>query len=102
MWRFRLVIITLSFLATGWAQAAPAPLTLSEAMLIALKENPGLKAAGLSLETAEAEVAKARARFLPALLHGNLQLFQQPLPGVYEQVEPAAFHGPGFPTAKPQ
>jgi outer membrane protein TolC len=36
-------------------------------MLLALKENPGLKAAGLSLQTAEAETAKARARFLPQL-----------------------------------
>jgi outer membrane protein TolC len=34
-------------------------------MLLALKHNPGLKAAGMSVETAEADLAKARARFLP-------------------------------------
>jgi len=34
-------------------------------MLLALKHNPGLQAAGMSVETAEADVAKARARFLP-------------------------------------
>jgi outer membrane protein len=45
--------------------AAGQPLTLGEAMVLALKHNPGLRAAGMSVETAEAEVAKARARFLP-------------------------------------
>jgi outer membrane protein TolC len=34
-------------------------------MLLALKHNPGLQAAGMSVETAEADLAKARARFLP-------------------------------------
>lgn len=49
------------------AWAADNPLSLGEAVLLALKENPGLKAAGLSLPAAEAEVARARARFLPQI-----------------------------------
>jgi outer membrane protein TolC len=50
---------------TGLTPAASSPLTLGEAMLLALKHNPGLQAAGMSVETAEADLAKARARFLP-------------------------------------
>jgi TolC family type I secretion outer membrane protein len=46
-------------------------MTLGEAMLLALKHNPGLKAAGMTVETAEAEVAKARARFLPKVNFGE-------------------------------
>jgi outer membrane protein TolC len=60
----------LVWLCLGWgvtALAAPAPLTLSEAMLLALKHNPALAAAGLAVETAEADMAKARARFLPTV-----------------------------------
>ena len=53
------------------AVAASAPLALGEAMLLALKHNPGLKAAGLTVETAEAEVAKARAKFLPQVNLGQ-------------------------------
>ncbi|MFA5110974.1 MAG: TolC family protein [Desulfobaccales bacterium] len=49
------------------ALAAAPPLTLGEAMLLALKHNPALAAAGLTVETAEADVAKARARFLPTV-----------------------------------
>ncbi len=48
------------------AAAAP-PLTLEEAVLTALRHHPGLKAAGLEVTAAQAEVAKARARFLPRL-----------------------------------
>jgi len=51
----------------GPARGAPPPLTLGEAMLLALQHNPGLKASGLTVETAEAELAKARARFLPTV-----------------------------------
>lgn len=54
----------------GWASGASeagAPLTLGEAVLLALKENPGLRAAGFSLPAAEAQVARARARFLPQI-----------------------------------
>ena len=56
----------------GWiwaagSQAAGSPLTLGEAVLLALQENPGLKAAGLSVPAAEAQVARARARFLPQI-----------------------------------
>jgi outer membrane protein len=68
------VKIVLLWLMLGLAAApvgAESPLTLGEAMLLALKENPGLKAAGLSLETAEAEVARARARFLPQVNFGE-------------------------------
>jgi outer membrane protein TolC len=36
-------------------------------MLLALKHNPALKAAGMTVETAEADLAKARARFLPTV-----------------------------------
>jgi outer membrane protein len=54
----------------GWApgatEAGP-PLTIGEAVLLALKENPGLKAAGFSVPAAEAQVARARARFLPRI-----------------------------------
>jgi len=53
------------------APAAEPPLTLGEAMLLALKHNPALKAAGMAVETAEADVAKARARFLPRLDFGE-------------------------------
>lgn len=55
-------------LGLAWAAAvlaADAPLTLGEAVLLALQENPGLKAAGLSVPAAEAQVARARSRFLP-------------------------------------
>ncbi len=47
--------------------AASGPLTLAEAVCLSLKENPGLKAAGMEVPAAEAELAKARARFLPRL-----------------------------------
>lgn len=47
--------------------AASEPLTLAEAVRLSLTENPGLKAAGLEVPAAEAELAKARARFLPRL-----------------------------------
>lgn len=57
------------------ALGGPPPLSLAEAMLIALKENPGLKAAGMTMETAEAEMAKARARFLPQLNFSESYLF---------------------------
>jgi outer membrane protein len=63
------VIIYLGF--SGLAAAGGQPLTLGEAQLLALKHNPGLKAAGMTVETAEAEVAKARARFLPKLNFGE-------------------------------
>ncbi len=64
-----LTILALLLFSLGASQASLAspPLTLGEAMLLALKHNPGLKAAGLTVETAEAEVAKARARFLPQI-----------------------------------
>lgn len=58
-------IIVFLVWGTGLAPAAALPLTLGEAMLLALKHNPGLKAAGMAVETAEADLAKARARFLP-------------------------------------
>jgi len=63
------VIFSLGF--TGPAPAADQPLTLGEAMLLALKHNPGLKAAGMEVETAEAEIAKARAQFLPQVNFGE-------------------------------
>ena len=58
------------FLGLVWATgalAAGSPLTLGEAVLLALKENPGLKATGLNVPAAEAQVARARARFLPQI-----------------------------------
>jgi TolC family type I secretion outer membrane protein len=67
------LIIGLAF--AGAAAAADQPLTLGEAMLLALEHNPGLKAAGMSVETAEAEVAKARARFLPKVNFGETYNF---------------------------
>jgi outer membrane protein TolC len=62
-----LILLILSWGAApaGGAPAAGAPLTLAEAMLLALQHNPSLKAAGMTVETAEADLAKARARFLP-------------------------------------
>ena len=48
----------LGLLCLGWgvtALAASDPLTLGEAMLLALKHNPALAAAGLAVETAEAD-----------------------------------------------
>jgi outer membrane protein TolC len=59
----------------GSSLAAGQPLTLGEAMLLALKHNPGLKAAGMTVETAEAEVAMARARFLPKVNFGETYNF---------------------------
>ena len=59
----------------GLTPAAGQPLTLGEAMLLALKHNPGLKAAGMTVETAEADLAKARARFLPKLNFGETYNF---------------------------
>ncbi len=67
--RLRAFILGL-LLCLGGAVAAPAaapPLTLGEAMLLALKHNPALAAAGMTVETAEADLAKARARFLPTV-----------------------------------
>ena len=66
--RLRAFLLLLAFLGWGATALAAAPsLTLGEAMLLALKHNPVLKAAGMSMETAEADVAKARARFLPTV-----------------------------------
>ena len=62
------------FLSLGLPVAATAttqPLTLGEAQLLALKHNPGLKATGMTVETAEADMAKARARFLPRIDFGE-------------------------------
>ncbi len=62
--------IILMWVCFGWgmtALAAGPPLSLSEAMLLALKHNPALAAAGMTVETAEADLAKARARFLPTV-----------------------------------
>lgn len=68
----RLFLASSVVLFWGWiwaagSQAAGSPLTLGEAVLLALQENPGLKAAGLSVPAAEAQVARARARFLPQI-----------------------------------
>jgi outer membrane protein len=66
----RLRACMLGLLCLGWgatALAAAPPLTLGEAMLLALKHNPALQAAGMTVETAEADLAKARARFLPTV-----------------------------------
>jgi outer membrane protein len=67
MRRWALILVWLGLGWGGTALAAPAPLTLSEAMLLALKHNPALAAAGMTVETAEADLAKARARFLPTV-----------------------------------
>ncbi len=65
------ILVAICFCLGVGAAPAAEPLTLAEAMLLALKENPGLKAAGLGLEAAEADVAKARARFLPQVNFGE-------------------------------
>ncbi len=57
------ILVGLAFAAA--TLGAEGPLTLGEAVLLALKDNPGLKAAGLSVPAAEAQIAMARARFLP-------------------------------------
>jgi outer membrane protein len=73
---FRLIILAVILLGLG-VTVAPGgpppspPLDLAETMLLALKHNPGLKAAGLTVETAEAEVARARAHFLPQVNFGE-------------------------------
>jgi outer membrane protein len=59
----------------GSTLAAGQTLTLGEAMLLALQHNPGLKAAGMTVETAEADLAKARARFLPKVYFGETYNF---------------------------
>ena len=68
--RLKIGVSLIIVVLLGWggiAAAAAPPLTLGEAMLLALKHNPGLKAAGMTVETAEADLAKARARFLPTV-----------------------------------
>jgi outer membrane protein len=64
-----LCLVALGFWGWGGVTAAEPtpPLTLGEAVLLALKENPGLKATGYSVPAAEADLARARARFLPRL-----------------------------------
>lgn len=89
----RLVLLAAIFFGLGGpALAAGPPLTLGEAMLLALKENPGLKAAGLTVETAEAEMARARARFLPQLNFGETYNFSDNP----SQVFMSKFPRPGF------
>lgn len=68
-------VICLGFTGPVQAEGQPQPLTLGEAQLLALKHNPGLKAAGMTVETAEADVARARARFLPKLNFGESYSF---------------------------
>jgi outer membrane protein len=67
--KFRALLLITLLLGPGagaaWGTSGPPPLTLAEAMLLALQHNPGLKAVGMTVETAEADLAKARARFLP-------------------------------------
>ena len=65
------IAILLALGSPGPVPAADPPLTLAETMLLALKENPGLKAAGFTVETAEADMARARARFLPQINFGE-------------------------------
>jgi outer membrane protein len=67
--------VAVFFLAAVTLTWAAEPLTLAEAMILALKENPGLKASGFGLEAAEADVAKARARFLPQVNFGETYSF---------------------------
>jgi outer membrane protein len=62
-----IVFLICSCLWGAAALAASPPLTLGEAMLLALKHNPALAAAGMTVETAEADLARARARFLPTV-----------------------------------
>jgi outer membrane protein len=72
----RAVFLVWLFLNLGaTALAATPPLTLGEAMLLALKHNPALAAAGMTVETAEANLAKARARFLPKVNFGETYNF---------------------------
>jgi outer membrane protein len=61
------LVFCLEFIGSVAAQAQPQPMTLAETMLLALKYNPALAAAGLAVETAEADLARARARFLPTV-----------------------------------
>jgi outer membrane protein len=70
-----ILTIILCLALPGSTPAADQPLTLGEAQLLALKHNPGLKAAGMTVETAEAEMARARARFLPKVNFGETYNF---------------------------
>lgn len=70
-----ILLIVFFILKLGVVEAASASLTLSEAMILALKHNPGLKAAGMTVEIAEADVARARARFLPQINFGESYSF---------------------------
>lgn len=74
-WRAAILVVIICLGGAGPGAAADRPLTLGEAMLLALKHNPGLKAAGMTVETAEAELAKARARFLPKVNFGETYNF---------------------------
>jgi outer membrane protein len=84
----------------GWglsALAASPPLTLGEAMLLALKHNPALKAAGMSVETAEADLAKARARFLPTLnFHETYNYSNNPTQVFMNKLNQRVFTGQDF------
>lgn len=73
--RMAILLMIFCFGVSGPVVAAEPPLTLGEAMLLALKHNPGLKAAGMTVETAEADMAKARARFFPKLNFGETYNF---------------------------
>jgi len=64
IWWWALIIV---WLGGGVARAGGQTLSLSEAILVALKKNPGLKATGMEAAAAEADIARARARFLPRL-----------------------------------
>lgn len=52
-------------LAAAWVSYAAETLTLDQAVETALRNNPGLKAAGAQAEAALATVAKARSGYLP-------------------------------------
>lgn len=68
----RMCAIALALLAAGpiagyAGDAAPRPISLEEALGIALRENRALRAAGLSARAAEDEAAVARGAMLPRL-----------------------------------
>ncbi|MBN1381368.1 MAG: TolC family protein [Deltaproteobacteria bacterium] len=70
----RIIFFILWLLGSGQFLFAQEALTLKEALETALRQNPGLRAAGQSLEQARHGLVSARAKVFPALsLAGNYQ-----------------------------
>jgi len=62
---FRFSLILLAAMLTAWPAAAQEPLTLEQAVQLALDRNPRLRAAGYEADAARARADEARSAYLP-------------------------------------